>query len=94
MNGTAVFQSSEARSVVVRPWGEFEDYPPKPKLPVPDGYDIRYDLGEGRAFVARFWTSTTHMSTDTYKRIMGPIRGGFEGQEHYEGTALCEQVQN
>jgi hypothetical protein len=94
MNGTAVFQSCEDRSVVVRPWGENTTYPPNPKSPAPAGYDIRYDPGEGRAFVARFFTSTIQMSTDTYKRIMGPIRGGFEGQEHYEGTALCEQIQN
>lgn len=89
-----MFQSCEDRSVVVRPWGKDSTYPPKPKLPAPAGYDIRYEVEKGRAFVARFFTSTIHMSTDTYKRIMGPIVGGFEGDEHFEGTALCEQVQN
>lgn len=92
-NGTTIFRSCEDRSVVVRPWGKDCAYPPKPKQPAPSGYDIRYEWS-GPAFSARFFTSTIPLSTDTYKRIMGPIIGGFEGKEQYEGTALCEQVQN
>ncbi|KAG8158187.1 hypothetical protein KVR01_011948 [Diaporthe batatas] len=97
MNGTVAFQSCGDKSVVVRPWkkdGTDPGYPPKPRDPAPDGYDIRFDVGEGQAFTARFYTSTIQLSTDVFKRITGPIVGGFEGGEKYEGVALGEQAQN
>lgn len=97
MNGTAVFQSCKDKSVVVRPWMKDDTdpvYPPKSGDPAPDGYDIRFDVEEGQTFVARFHTSAIQLSTDVYKRITGPLVGGFEGGEKYEGMALCEQVQN
>ncbi|POS69922.1 hypothetical protein DHEL01_v211683 [Diaporthe helianthi] len=97
MNGSAVLQSCQEKSVVVRPWskdGTDPVYPPKPKDPAPDGYDISFDVGGGKTFAARFYTSTIQFSTDTYKRITGPLVGGLKGEEQFKGMALGEQVQN
>ncbi|WYZ37662.1 hypothetical protein EsH8_II_001168 [Colletotrichum jinshuiense] len=92
-DGKVFSQSCKPDSVVVRPWGENSEYPPTPKLPAPSGYTIRYDLGHGKAFVANFTRESIQLSTNTYKRMSGPIVGGVEGGKQYEGRSLCEQFQ-
>lgn len=94
VDGEAIFQSCRNQSIVVRPWGENSAYPPTPGLPAPSGYHVRYGLGCGRAFVANFTTEAVERSTDNYKRVVGRMVGGFEGEEQYKGPALCEQFQH
>lgn len=88
-----VCSSCLSQAVVVRPWGANSAYPPKRGLPAPSGYNVRYDLGGGKAFVANFTTEIVQLSTDTHKRVIGHVSGGIEGEEQYEGRALCEQFQ-
>ncbi|PNP59544.1 hypothetical protein FNYG_14918 [Fusarium nygamai] len=92
-DGKVVSQSCKQEFIVVRPWGENSDYPPPPILPPPSGYSLRYDMAQGQTFVANFTSETIALATDTYKRMVGPIVGGIEGDKQYEGRALCEQFQ-
>ncbi|KZL82643.1 hypothetical protein CI238_04141 [Colletotrichum incanum] len=92
-DGNVFSQSCQSKSVVVRPWGVNNDYPPFPKLAAPSGYTIRYDLDGKGTFVANFTTENIQLSTNTYKRMTGPIVGGVQGSEQYEGQSLCEQFQ-
>lgn len=93
LDGEVVCNSCMRQPVVVRPWGENSAYPPKRGLPAPSGYNVRYDLGGGKAFVANFTIDSVQLSTDTHKRVIGHVSGGFEGEVQYEGRALCEQFQ-
>ncbi|GJD04765.1 Hydroxyneurosporene synthase [Colletotrichum higginsianum IMI 349063] len=92
-DGELFTQSCQPNSVVVRPWGQNSEFPPTPKMPAPSGYMIQYDLGGGKAFVANFTSENIQLSTNTYKRMTGPIVGGVEGHEQYSGRSLCEQFQ-
>ncbi|KAL5603583.1 hypothetical protein FOVSG1_006333 [Fusarium oxysporum f. sp. vasinfectum] len=92
-NGKIVSKSCEPNAVVVRPWGENEEFPPARGSPAPSGYTMRYDLGEKGIFVANFTRETITLETDTYKRMIGSITGGFEGKKQHKGRSLCEQFQ-
>jgi hypothetical protein len=92
-NGTVVAQSCEPNSVVVRPWGDNSQFPPTLSAPTPSGYTIRYDLGGKGKFNANFTRETDVLANDIYKRMIGPITGGFEGGDQYTGRSLCEQFQ-
>ncbi|KAK2609485.1 hypothetical protein N8I77_002982 [Diaporthe amygdali] len=92
-DGDVVSKSCEEQSIVVRPWGENSEYPPTTNLSAPSGYNIRYELGDGKAFVANFTVEAVTMSIGIYQRLIGPIVGGIEGEEQYEGRSLCEQFQ-
>ncbi|KAG5803172.1 hypothetical protein H9Q74_008012 [Fusarium xylarioides] len=92
-DGKVVSQSCEPNSVVVRPWGENDEFPPVRGAPAPSGYTLRYDLGEQGIFVANFTRETVTLETDTYKRMIGSITGGFEGKKQHKGRSLCEQFQ-
>lgn len=94
VDGEDVFQSCQNQSIVVRPWGENSAYPPTPGLSAPWGYHVRYDLGDGRAFFASFTTDSVERCTDTYKRVVGFMLGGFEGEAQHIGSGLCEQFQH
>lgn len=88
-----VSQSCDTNAVVVRPWGENNDYPPLPGMAAPSGYTLRYDMGYEGILTANFTREATQMDTDTYKRLIGSFSGGVEGGEQYEGRSLCEQFQ-
>ncbi|KKY39810.1 hypothetical protein UCDDA912_g00125 [Diaporthe ampelina] len=83
-----VYQSCQSQSILARPWGDNRASPPKPRLPAPPGYEIHHDLGDGRVFVANFTTEADQMSTYTYKRVVGSVVGGFEGEEQHTGPPL------
>ncbi|RKL26372.1 hypothetical protein BFJ72_g13768 [Fusarium proliferatum] len=84
-------QSCACHSVTVRPWGKNSQYPPIPGLAGPSGFNIRYDMGNGKAFTANFTHGATQLDTANYQRFTGPITGGIEGKKKHKGMALCEQ---
>ncbi|EXM14585.1 hypothetical protein FOTG_17027 [Fusarium oxysporum f. sp. vasinfectum 25433] len=87
-------KSCEPNAVIVRPWSENKEFPPaRGAPPPPPGYSMRYDLGEKGVFVANFTRETITLETDTYKRMIGSITGGFEGKKQHKGRSLCEQFQ-
>lgn len=92
-DGEVLAMSCADQTTTVRPWGNNSEYPPAPGLAQPSGYNIRFDMGDGKAFVANFTAEAIQLDMDIYKRLIGPIVGGIEGEEQYEGRSLCEQFQ-
>lgn len=92
-DGEVLAMSCADQATVVRPWGNNSEYPPAPGMAQPSGYNIRFDMGDGKAFVANFTAEAIQLDQDIYKRLIGPIVGGIEGEEQYEGRSLCEQFQ-
>ncbi|KAG8162437.1 hypothetical protein KVR01_008202 [Diaporthe batatas] len=90
-DGEVLAMSCADQASVVRPWGNNSLYPPTTGLTQPSGYTIRFDLGDDKAFVANFTSKVVSLDMDIYKRQIGPLVGGIEGEEQFEGMSQCEQ---
>ncbi|KAL9560687.1 hypothetical protein ACKAV7_015178 [Fusarium commune] len=89
--GKVLAKSCADHSVTVRPWGKNSQYPPIPGMAGPSGFKIRYEMANGKEFIANFTRKAVQLDTPNYQRFTGPIIGGIEGKEQYKGMALCEQ---
>ncbi|KAF9893891.1 hypothetical protein FE257_010061 [Aspergillus nanangensis] len=95
-NGEVVAQSCQPGSVVVRPWGVNGEFPPGRGRDAPEGYLLRYQMGPGRGdLVVNFTREVGQSEVDFYKRMVGKLVGGVEGEDEevYEGRALADQFQ-
>ncbi|KAG8165549.1 hypothetical protein KVR01_004101 [Diaporthe batatas] len=93
-DGEVLSMSCADQATLVRPWGDNSDFPPAIGQAAPSGFNISFDMDDGTKFLANFTTETVQWDLGGfYKRLLGPISGGIEGGEQYEGRSLCEQFQ-
>ncbi|KAH0835258.1 hypothetical protein AYO21_07172 [Fonsecaea monophora] len=85
--------ASGCSGITVRPTGANSEYPPAPLQGDPSGFHIEFTTDEG-TFVADVVNEALAWDppiiSGGYKRWVGNITGGFEGQEDYEGATVHE----
>ncbi|KAK5132436.1 hypothetical protein LTR08_009047 [Meristemomyces frigidus] len=92
-DGKIVTGSCANGSVVARPWGGEDMYPPPATTQNPDGFELRFADVEGRELVVNVTTAVTLVDFGAvYERWTGTLEGGFlDGKGHWKGLALLEE---
>ena len=94
-SGEVLQASCASESVIVRPWGANDTYPPVFSTGVMQGLELRFDLGEGKTLIANVTTGLTVVDVGSYVRTLGTVTGVVEEQDgcktSYEGRALYEE---
>lgn len=80
-------------SVLVRPWGGEDGYPPPATDAVPEGFVVTYADVEGGALVVNVTTATAAVADGyVYDRWIGTVAGGFtDGRGNWTGVAQYEE---
>ncbi|KAK5113916.1 hypothetical protein LTR85_010449 [Meristemomyces frigidus] len=80
-------------SVIVRPWGGEDTYPPPMTTATPDGFIVTYGNVEGKEMVVNVTTATAAVEFSyVYDRWIGTLAGGFtDGSGNYTGVAQYEE---
>lgn len=92
-DGEVLESSCSATSVLVRPWGANDAYPPVLFSAPAQGVLVTFELDDGTKFVANITTGLPIISVLLYNRMLGTVEGGVEGGEVYTGRALFEDFQ-
>lgn len=83
---------SQCGGIQGRPTGANSTYPPTLSSGDPAGFHIVIDLGnEGSLEIEVSNQTPTLISSPSYKRWTGKLRGGFQGSKAMTGVALYEE---
>ncbi|TVY82420.1 Tyrosinase family protein asqI [Lachnellula suecica] len=92
LDGVIVASSCDPSSLVVRPTGPNDQYPPSVLTGDPGGFNITMDLGDaGTLSIDVTIVTTIADAGEAYKRWTGSMRGRNCCGEEMEGVALLEQ---
>jgi len=91
-DGEVLTANCEDSTVVVRPWGGEDTYPPPAGAEVPDGFILTFADVEGRELRVNVTTFATPVPNPLYNRFIGTVEGSFAGEnETFVGVASYEQ---
>ena len=90
-NNKLITVSCAENSVVVRPWGANDEYPPTISSGPPQGVYIEVDLGAEGTLHLNITNELTIVDSGVYQRFIGSVYGDLNGGNTIEGRALHEQ---
>jgi hypothetical protein len=91
-DGEVLTANCEDSTVVVRPWGGEDTYPPPAGSETPDGFILAFADVEGREFTVNVTNFATPVPNPLYNRFIGTVEGSFAGgNETFVGVASYEQ---
>lgn len=80
-DGEVLASSCENGTVVVRPWGGEDAYPPPAGTATPNGFILTFANVEGREFRVNVTNRATPVPIPLYNRFIGTVEGVFEGED-------------
>jgi hypothetical protein len=83
--------NSQCVGIQVRPSGGNIIYPPILSSGNPGGFSIVVDLGDDSTLEIDVSDQSTLISSPSYKRWTGNLKGGIQGSEVLTGVALYEE---
>lgn len=91
-DGEVLAANCDNSTVIVRPWGGEDTYPPPAGTETPDGFILTFADVEGRELRVNVTTHATPVPIASYNRFIGSAEGSFEGEsEVLTGVASYEQ---
>lgn len=91
-DGEVLTSDCNEGTVVVRPWGGEDTYPPPVGTDVPAGFIMTFADVEGREFEVNVTTAVTAVRIPLYNRFIGTAEGRFaDDEEIFVGSASYEQ---
>ena len=91
-DGEVLTANCEDSTVVARPWGGEDTYPPPAGAEVPDGFILTFANVGGRELRVNVTTFATPVPNPLYNRFIGTVEGSFTGEnETFVGVASYEQ---
>ena len=91
-DGEILAANCENSTVIVRPWGGEDTYPPPAGTETPDGFIVTFADVDGQEFRVNVTTFATPVPIPLYNRFIGTAEGSFAGgNETFVGVASYEQ---
>lgn len=91
-DGEVLASNCDNGTVIVRPWGGEDTYPPPAGTDTPAGFILTFAEVEGREFVVNVTTAGTPVPLPLYNRFIGVAEGRFAGEDEvFAGSASYEQ---
>ena len=93
VHGENILASFDEDSVIIRPWGNGAEYPPKAFKPQPLGFTLLFDAGPKGKYEFNFTNHGDSPGLPIGKGLakwFGTVEGGEVGAEKYSGGGMFE----